>query len=65
MGGGGQCRIIIALQAIMNGLLFAGLLCPHLFATTSGLTETNGGIENEQREIKKFSVDWSTDENER
>lgn len=31
-GGGGQSRIIIALQGIMNGLLFGGLLCPHLFA---------------------------------
>lgn len=34
-GGGGQSRLIIALQGIMNGLLFGGLLCPHLFATNS------------------------------
>jgi len=32
--GGGQSRIIIALQDTMNGLLFGGLLCPHLFAST-------------------------------
>lgn len=32
VGAGGQSRIIIALQGIMNGLLFGGLLCPHLFA---------------------------------
>jgi len=37
MGGGrgGQGRIIIALQGIVNGLLFGALLCPHLSATTS------------------------------
>lgn len=29
--GGGGVEIIIALQGIMNGLLFTGSLCPHPF----------------------------------
>lgn len=53
MGGSG---IIIALQGIMNGLLFAGLLCPHLFFIPA---ERNGGrAAGQQRgdEIKMSDV---------
>lgn len=43
--GGGQSGIIIALQGIMNGLLFAGLLCPHLCAAAALTREKNTGRE--------------------
>lgn len=56
VGGGGQSRIIIALQAIMNGLLFGGLLCPHLSATTSAW-ERNGGREKDQQRDKDRHLD--------
>lgn len=63
VGGGGQSRIIIALQGIMNGLLFGGLLCPHLFATIS-VQERNGRKENGQQRDKDRRLEntCSTDE---
>lgn len=51
-GGGGQSRIIIALQGTMNGLLFGLLLCLRLFATTSATLEaTEEKHVNIKREI--------------
>ena len=55
LGGGGQSRIIIALQGIMNGPLFAGLLCPHLFATASA-GERNGGRDKERQRDKDTDI---------
>lgn len=52
--GGGQSRIIIALQGIMNGLLFGGLLCPHLVAGQ----ERNTGRETEKQRDKDQISDF-------
>lgn len=45
-GGWGGSGIIIALQGIMNGLLFAGLLRPHLFFIPA---ERDGGRAAQQQ----------------
>lgn len=60
-GGGGQSRIIIALQGIMNGLLFRGSLCPHLLAATLAY-EGNGGRENEQQSYEENMFICSSDQ---
>ena len=45
VGGGGQGRIIIALQAIMNGLLFGRFAVSASLCHNCSLTERNGGTE--------------------
>lgn len=59
-GGGGQSRIIIALQGIMNGLLFGGSLCLHLLAATLAY-EGNRGREKEQQSYQDNMFICSSD----